>query len=125
VNFNSCLCSPCIPELDFTGSCNNLCDFNPDPAEFAARNVANIKWLRDSFAVASAAESVAVMIISQATPGWDLTDGSRAPLRDPKTLNQTDGQPDGFHEYLSVLRDLVIAFNKPVAYVHGDSHYFR
>jgi hypothetical protein len=24
-----------------------------------------------------------------------------------------------------VLRDLVIAFNKPVAYVHGDSHYFR
>jgi len=65
------------------------------------------------------------MIISQASPGWDLTDGSRAPLRDPKTLNQTDGQPDGYHEYLSVLRDLVIAFNKPVAYVHGDSHYFR
>jgi hypothetical protein len=103
-----------------------LCDFNPDPAEFAARNVANIKWLRDGFAAASADKSVAVMIISHANPGWDLTDGSRGViLRDPKTLNQTDGQPDGFHEYLSVLRDLVIAFNKPVAYVHGDSHYFR
>lgn len=23
------------------------------------------------------------------------------------------------------MRDLIIAFRKPVAYVHGDSHYFR
>jgi hypothetical protein len=28
-------------------------------------------------------------------------------------------------EFLSALRDQVIAFRKPVAYVHGDSHYFR
>jgi hypothetical protein len=27
--------------------------------------------------------------------------------------------------FLSALRDQVIAFAKPVAYVHGDSHYFR
>src|SRR6185503_758759 len=32
---------------------------------------------------------------------------------------------DGFLEYLTALRDQVIAFRKPVAYVHGDSHYFR
>jgi hypothetical protein len=46
-------------------------------------------------------------------------------LRNPSTLIETDGQPDGFHDFLSVLRDQVIAFRKPVAYVHGDSHYFR
>jgi len=29
------------------------------------------------------------------------------------------------HDFLGALRDEVIAFRKPVAYVHGDSHYFR
>jgi hypothetical protein len=46
-------------------------------------------------------------------------------LRDPKTLVEMDGQPDGFHDYLIALRNNVIAFKRPVAYVHGDSHYFR
>jgi hypothetical protein len=65
------------------------------------------------------------MIVAQANPGWDATDGTRAPLRDAKTLAETDGQPDGFMDYLLALRDEVIAFRKPVAYVHGDSHYHR
>ncbi len=111
--------------LNVQGSCNNLCDTAPDPAEWAARNQANIAWLRESFRFAAARQSVAVMIVAQANPGWDATDGTRAPLRDPKTLVQTDGQPDGFQEYLGALRDEVVAFRKPVAYVHGDSHYHR
>jgi hypothetical protein len=111
--------------LNVAGSCNNLCDTNPDPAEYAARNAANIRWLKETFAEAKNRSSVAVMLIAQANPGWDLTDSTRAPLRDPKTLVETDGQPDGFVTYLSALRDEVIAFRKPVAYVHGDSHYFR
>ena len=65
------------------------------------------------------------MIVTQADPGWDLSDGARAPLRDPRTLAETDGQPDGFKDYLVALRNEVIAWQKPVAYVHGDSHYFR
>lgn len=111
--------------LNVQGSCNNLCDTNPDPAEFAARNAANIQWLREAFATAKARNSAAVMIIAQANPGWDQTDPTRAPLRDPKTLAETDGAPDGFQGYLQALREQVIAFRKPVAYVHGDSHYHR
>jgi hypothetical protein len=111
--------------LNVQGSCNNLCDTAPDPAEFAARNAANIAWLRETFAAAKASGSAAVMLISQADPGWDLSDGTRAPLRNPRTLAETDGQPDGFQEYLLALRDEVTAFRKPVAYVNGDSHYFR
>jgi hypothetical protein len=111
--------------LNVQGSCNNLCDTAPDPAEFAARNQADIAWMRETFQDAQARGSSAVMLISQADPGWDLSDGTRAPLRDPKTLAETDGQPDGFQEFLAALRDEVIAFRKPVAYVHGDSHYFR
>lgn len=111
--------------LNVQGSCNNLCDTAPDPAEWAARNAANIAWVRDTFAQAAQRHSAAVMLISQADPGWDLSDGTRAPLRNPRTLAETDGAPDGYQEFLLALRDEVVAFRRPVAYVHGDSHYFR
>jgi hypothetical protein len=111
--------------LNIQGSCNNLCDTAPDPLEFAARNTATIAWMQETFEVAKARGSAAIMLISQADPGWDLSTGEGAPLRNPKTLVETDGLPDGFHDFLVALRDQVIAFRKPVAYVHGDSHYFR
>lgn len=111
--------------LNVQGSCNNLCDTTPDPAEFAARNSADIAWLQETFAQAKADGSVAVMLISQADPGFDQADGTRAPLRDPKTLSETDTAPDGYKDFLTALRDQVTSFAKPVAYVHGDSHYFR
>lgn len=111
--------------LNIQGSCNNLCDTAPDPAEYAARKAANIEWMQETFEEAEAHHAAAVMLISQADVGWDLSDATRAPLRDPKTLAETDGQPDGFQEFLIALRNEVVAFRKPVAYVHGDSHYFR
>ncbi len=111
--------------LNIQGSCNNLCDTAPDPQEYQARNAANITWLKQTFQVAKAKRSVAVMLISQGNPGWDLTDGTRAPVRNPRTLVETDGQPDGFRDFLLALRDEVISFRRPVAYVHGDSHYYR
>jgi hypothetical protein len=105
--------------------CNNLCDTAPDPQEYAARNAADISWMQQTFAEAKAHGSVAVMFISQADPGFDASDPTRAPVRDPKTLVETDGAPDGFHDFLTALRTEVIAYRRPVAYVHGDSHYFR
>jgi hypothetical protein len=60
------------------------------------------------------------MIIWQADAGFDTFGFQGAPKRDPQTLVETDGA----HEVLSKLRDLTIAFEKPVVLVHGDSHYF-
>ena len=111
--------------LNVAGSCNNLCDTDPNPAEFAARNAANIQWLKETFAEATTRRSVAVMLIAQANPGFDLSDPTRAPLRDPRTLAESNPATDGFKEFLSALRVEVVRFRKPVAYVHGDSHYFR
>jgi hypothetical protein len=111
--------------LNIQGSCNNLCDTAPNPDEYAARNAANIAWVKQTFDYARAHGSAAVMFITQGDPGWDLSDGTRAPIRDPKTLAETDGLADGFQTFLLALRDEVISFRKPVAYVHGDSHYFR
>jgi hypothetical protein len=113
--------------LNVQGSCNNLCDVAPDPSEYAARNAADIQWLKDTFAEAKSKNSAAVMLIFQADPGWDLTDGTRAPTRDPKTLVENDANAafDGYHDFLSALRDQTVAFRKPVVAVHGDSHYLR
>jgi hypothetical protein len=119
--------------LNIQGSCNNLCGDQPDPnalnpanqAEYNARNQADIAWMKDTFAEAKMNGSAAVMLISQADPGFDQTDATRGPLRNPATLAETDGLPDGFEEFLVALRNEVTAFRKPVAYVHGDSHYFR
>ena len=67
------------------------------------------------------------MFTTQADPGFDDMDGPRAPTRNANTLLEDDAQKatDGFHDFLVALRAQVIAFTKPVAYVHGDSHYFR
>lgn len=86
--------------LNVPGSCSNLCDTAPDAAESAARNAASVQWQRQSVAVALARRSAAVMIISQAGPGWDQSDPTRAPLRDPRTPAQTVGAPEGCRDFL-------------------------
>jgi hypothetical protein len=118
--------------VNVQGTCNNLCgsggsapDAGGDPVEYAARNAADLQWLQDTFDEAKADGSAGVMIVWQADPGFDKTDGSRAPLRDPQTLVETDGAADGFHDILAKLRALTIDFKKPIVLVYGDSHYFR
>jgi hypothetical protein len=46
--------------------------------------------MQATFQVAQTRRSAAVMLITQANPGWDLSDGTRAPLRNPTTLVQTE-----------------------------------
>jgi len=109
-----------------SGSCT------PGPAEYAARNAADIAWMQQTFDEAKGHHSAAVMFISQRDPGFDATDATWGPVRDPKTLVETDSlpatdpaapspTPDGFHDFPVALRLQVIAFERPVAYVHGDS----
>jgi hypothetical protein len=111
--------------INIQGSCNNLCDDYLDPVEYAARNAAGIQWMKDTFTTALAQNCVAVMLITQADPGFAQDSSQGGPLRNPNTLAETDGLVDGFQTFLLALRAQVIAFGKPVAYVHGDSHYFR
>ena len=110
--------------LNIQGSCNNLCDTAPDPQEWAARNAANIAWLHEAFQVAKQRNAAAIMIVSQANPGWHPFEND-ASSRNPVTLMQLDAKPDGFRDFLLALRAEVVAFRNPVAYVHGDTHTFR
>jgi hypothetical protein len=115
--------------LNVQGTCNNLCssgvgDPGGDVPEYTAREAADEAWLNETFDEAEAKNSAGVMIIWQADPGFDTFGFQGAPKRDPKTLVENDGNPDGFHDILSVLRTRTIEFKKPVVLVHGDSHYF-
>jgi hypothetical protein len=108
--------------LHVVGSDNNRSgDVEPDPAEWEARDAATNEWLHETFEVAEEHRSKAVMLIIQANPGFDQADPTRAPTRDPATL----APEDGFFNFLKALRSETIGFGKPVALVHGDSHYFR
>jgi hypothetical protein len=111
--------------VNIQGSCNNLCKDAPDTVEWGYRRDAAIQWIKDTFQEAKDRNSAGLMLISQADPGFNNHPIESEPVRDPKTLALAPGVTDGFQEILLALRDEVIAFRKPVAYVHGDTHYFR
>ena len=95
--------------LHVVGSNNNLGRVPSGDAEYAERNAADLEWLHQSFALASAQGRRAMMIIIQANPGFELPAAQRT----------------GFNDFLAALQRETIAFGRPVVLVHGDSHYFR
>ena len=95
--------------LNVPGSNNNLGRTPEADAEYAARNEANLKWIREGFDRAEDDGSSAVMIVIQANPGFELPPQERT----------------GYEDLLGVLAEEIVAFGKPVALLHGDTHTFR
>lgn len=101
------------------GDDNNL----ENSEEYRARNSANIAWLGEAFAFAKREQAAAVAIFTQANPRFERGyppgrirgTGSAPP---PK-------KPSGFTEFLVALDKEVVAYGKPVLFMHGDTHYFR
>ncbi|WP_404789120.1 hypothetical protein [Altericista sp. CCNU0014] len=95
--------------LHLVGSNNNFGRTPEMDREFKARDRANLDWLKSSFALARQQQRSGIMLVMQANPGFELP-------REQRT---------GFNDFLDALLPEAIAFAKPVALVHGDSHYFR
>jgi hypothetical protein len=100
--------------LNVPGSDNNAPQFDTaghqidgDATEYAARNAANLAWLKDSFDAASAAKSIAVMVVIQADM-WSTAD---------PTAHFADTKRE--------LARQAIDFGRQVVLVNGDSHVFR
>jgi hypothetical protein len=100
--------------LNVPGSDNNAPQFDPtgtqvdgDLAEYTARNAANLGWLHDSFAAATARHDRAVMVVMQADM-WATSD------------------PTGHYtDTTTALAREAIAFGRPVVLVNGDTHVLR
>jgi len=99
--------------LHVVGSNNNLGRTPDADAEYAARNAADIAWLREGFAAART--SRAIMIIQQANIFPDF----------PPFPGGKPQEPNGYAELRAALEQEVRGYRKPVVLVHGDSHYFR
>lgn len=94
--------------LHLVGSNNNLQPELPSVSEFAARDEANIAWLRDTFATAKARNDVAVVLAMQADTFF-------------AELNERSG----FRRWLAALADEVAQWNRPILLIQGDTHVYR
>jgi predicted phosphodiesterase len=92
--------------LNVPGSNNNR---GQAPDEYAARNEADLEWMREGFNHAETDGSSAVMIVIQANPGFELSPEKRT----------------SYSDFLTALEEETVAFGKPVVLVHGDTHTFR
>jgi hypothetical protein len=101
--------------LHVVGSNNGRGRTADGDTEFAARNAADIAWMREGFAAAKQANHRALMIIQQ---GNIFPDFAPFPGGGPK-------EPSGYTEVREALEREVAAFARPVVLVHGDSHFFR
>jgi hypothetical protein len=95
--------------LNVQGSNNNLGRTPEMDEEFYLRNDACNAFMRESFDLAEDNGNLGIMITIQANPKFEKDASERT----------------GFNDFLTVLEEETLAFNKPVVLVHGDSHYFR
>jgi hypothetical protein len=93
--------------LHLVGSNNNLQPGLPSSSEFAAREHANIAWLRETFVEARANMDVAIVLAMQADTFF--------------------GEPrkgSGFVRWNVALAEEVAAWGKPVLLIQGDTHQY-
>lgn len=98
-------------------------------AEAAERTAANIAWMKKAFADAKAANSIGLVLITQANPGfethWTPSLKDRYFRLFPGVTPPKEAQPSGFDDMLNALADEMESYAKPTLFVHGDTHIFH
>ena len=98
-------------------------------AEHMERKAANIAWLRQTFAEAKSSGSHGVVILTQGNPGfeafWPDSAKTRYFLRFIPRGQPTPSRPLAFGDYIDALSTELETYDRPVAFLHGDTHLFR
>lgn len=98
-------------------------------AEHLERKAANIAWIKRAFADARAARSLGVVILTQANPGfenfWPADRKTRYFIPFIARGQALPNPKSAFGDYIGVLAGELEDFDRPVLYVHGDTHLFR
>lgn len=91
-------------------------------AEYQARNVMNIAWLKDAFAEARTHHYAGILIDIQADIffPFEMSDGGYQDDFLPQ-LDSNNGYADFFHTLIAETQ----SYKGQVLLVHGDSHYFK
>lgn len=115
--------------MHIVGSNNNRGRTPEMDAEADERMAANIAWLRRAFADAKAKNSAGLVLVTQANPGFEtkwtpslmgryfrLFPGVEPPKKLP---------PSGFDEILDAVTAEAAGYDKPILFIHGDTHIFH
>ena len=97
--------------------------------EHAARQAANIAWMRQAFATAKSESSPGLVLISHANPDfenrWTRSYASRYARSVRGAEAPKEAPPTPYDPFLDALIEQMQGYPKPVLYVHGDTHIFR
>ena len=96
--------------LHVVGSNNNLGRTPESDSEYTRRNRANLAWMRESFQLAREGECRGVVMFIHGNP-----------FEPEPNIPESSG----FRDFLRDLEMEVRRVGRPVALVHGDTHYFR
>jgi hypothetical protein len=109
------------------GSNDNL---GVNPAEHMERKAANLAWIKAAFAKAKADDSRGLVLMVQANPGFENYWPEPAKGRYFGPFLGRAGAPPipkdaAFGDYVALLVDELESYDRPVAFLHGDTHLFR
>jgi hypothetical protein len=114
--------------VHLVGSDNNWGRTADMDAEAVERNAADLGWISENFDLAKPSENRAIVIITQANPGfpnsWPEARVRRYLLNSPIKLPENKTKT-AYDDFIRVLEIETLRFAKPVVLVHGDSHIFR
>ena len=115
--------------LHTVGSNNNKGVTPEMDAELAERTKANIAWMKKAFADAKAKNSIGLVLLTQANPGfethWTPTLVGRYFRSFPEIKPPAKSVPSGYDEILDALAAEMETYKQPTAFVHGDTHIFH
>jgi len=115
--------------LHITGSNDNAGRSPEMDAEQKERKAANLIWLKQAFARARAGNSRGLVIMTQANPAFENSwEMNRKTLLFSRVLGINPPNPPvptAFEDYINALASEMESYDKPVAFLHGDTHMFR
>jgi hypothetical protein len=115
--------------LHIVGSNDNFGRTPEMDAEQRERKAANIAWMRAAFAKAKSDGSRGLVFMTQANPGFENYWPSVAKGRYFSPFvprgQPVPSYPAAFDDYITALAEELESYDKPVAYLHGDTHLFR
>ena len=115
--------------MHMTGSNDNK-GRSPDMDEEAAeRTRANVVWLKKAFADAKTRGDIGLVLVTQANPGfethWTPSLKDRYFRLFPGVTPPKESPPSGFDDMLNAIESEMQAYDRPVLFIHGDTHIFH
>jgi hypothetical protein len=115
--------------LHIVGTNDNLVGSPRLDAEHRERKAANLAWMKAAFAKAKAEKSRGVVLMSHANPGFENYWPAAAKGRYFGPFVGRSSPPpvpnNAFGDYIVALAGELESYDKPVAYLHGDTHLHR